>query len=200
MEKQTVLFDMDNCPVDFNGGIVRFVNQNHPHLEFSKENLHEWDVLELITCEIAKQETYLHMQAPGFFLNLEPVDEALVAYETLVGLGHTVRICTTPLPREWPVARMHSKRDKKKWVRKHLGLHAERNMIFSDDKRNVYGDVIIDDKPTLTAGAGKVRFRHWLIVDYLYNQTIPESQLLPIGRIHNDWSNWQEEFAKLKLI
>ena len=200
MKKQTVLFDMDNCPADFTGGIVRFVNQYHPHLDFSKEKLSDWDILELITCQIAKQETYLHMQAPGFFLNLDPIPEALTAYQTLVELGHRVRICTTPLPRSWPVARMHSKRDKKAWVRKYLGRRAEGNMIFSDDKREIYGDVIIDDKPTLTVGNTKTRFRNWLIVDNPYNQIIPESQLLPIGRINNDWSNWQEEFAKLELI
>lgn len=200
MRKQTVLYDMDGCKSDLVGSILSFLSRSHPELKLTREDINNYNIFSVISCEIAREAALMHMQSPGFFLNLEPIPEALTAYQTLVELGHTVRICTTPLPREWPVARMHSKRDKKKWVRKHLGIHAERNMIFSDDKRNVYGDVIIDDKPTLTAGPGRVRFRHWLIVDHPYNQFIPESQLLPIGRIQNDWSNWQEEFAKLELI
>lgn len=200
MRKQTVLYDMDGCKTDFTGAILSFLSRFHPELKITREDLDNYNVFSVISCEVAREAAQMHMRSPGFFLNLEPIPEAITAYQTLVALGHRVRICTAPLPREWPVARMYSKHDKKKWVRKYLGKQAERSIVFSDDKRNVYGDVIIDDKPTLTTGDGQIRFRNWLIVDHPYNQTIPESQLLPIGRINNDWSNWQEEFAKLELI
>ncbi|HMQ01680.1 MAG TPA: hypothetical protein PKD79_01260 [Candidatus Doudnabacteria bacterium] len=60
--------------------------------------------------------------------------------------------------------------------------------------------MIIDDKPDLTYLKTSIQFDHWLIVDHPYNRKLPDAQLLPSGRISSDWSNWQEEFAKLGLI
>src|SRR3989338_9420813 len=37
--------------------------------------------------------------APGFYLNLPPVNGSLEALKMLVELGHDVRICTSPLSR-----------------------------------------------------------------------------------------------------
>jgi hypothetical protein len=74
-------------------------------------------------------------------------------------------------------------------------------MIFSFDKTQIFADVIIDDKPSLTAGKEDIRFNHWAIVDHLYNRSLPENtKLLPIARIKNDWSNCDEVFAQLGLI
>lgn len=200
MRRQTILFDMDGCKVDFTGGILKFLLDHHPHATLQREDLHIWDFFSLIPCELARREAEEVMRSPGFFFNLEPIPEALTAYRALVESGHNVRICTTPVARDWPAARMRSMRDKTKWVEKYLGRQAAKKIIFSDDKTEVPADVIIDDKPHLTVGKTMIRFQHWVIVDHTYNRNLPDAHHLPISRINTDWSNWREEFAKLELI
>jgi 5'-nucleotidase len=200
MKRKDVLFDMDGCKVDFVGGILDFLKQCYPDIQLSREDLNHWDIFDFIHCEVARSSAIQYMQSPDFFLNLKPIPKAVEAFEALVALGHNVRVCTTPLPASWPVGRIHSIRAKSLWVRRVLGVKAAQNMIFAEDKTIHAADVIIDDKPTLTFGKTAIQFDHWLIVDHPYNRILPKASHLPCGRINNDWSNWQDEFAKVELI
>ncbi|HMQ01679.1 MAG TPA: hypothetical protein PKD79_01255 [Candidatus Doudnabacteria bacterium] len=134
MKQKDILFDMDGCKADFVGGIIRFLAASHPQVKLTREDLNHWDIFSLIPCEVARAAAVEYMQHPDFFFELDPVLEALVAYRRLVELGHNVRICTTPLPRQWPAGRMYSIRAKMLWVRKYLGRRAAANMIFTENK------------------------------------------------------------------
>jgi 5'-nucleotidase len=198
MKKQRVLFDMDGCLVDLLGKIGSFINEHHSHVPWSHIDLPSWDLFSTIPDTLARQEALEHMRSEGFFRSLELVDEAYHAYQELVEQGHDVRICTTPLVEDHCVE--HSMHDKREWVRWYLGSEAAGRMIFSFNKTEEEGDVIIDDKPTLTLNCKNIRFKHWLIVDHSYNRVLPDLEHKPIDRIKNDWSNWRKKFAKLNLI
>ena len=198
MIKQRVLFDMDGCLVNMIGGISAFISNNYKDIYWSNEHVLQWDIFSSIPDKIASVNAFEHMKSRGFFRNLEAVHQAIIAYQTLEKLGHNVAVCTTPLP--WDNYKEQSMSDKQEWVKQYLGDKAADKIIFSFDKTRECANIIIDDKPDLTLGKQDIKFKHWLIVDHVYNRNLPKVDFLPIGRILNDWSNWQEEFVKLELI
>lgn len=185
---------MDGCKARMTRGVVDHLNSRFPGLDWTDEHIKIWDFSE--DPEIFKAAIEC-MHTPGFFRSLLPYQGSLEAYWEAVDLGHEVYICTTPLPEPFTD---RCKFEKREWIKEYLGEKAARNMIFSFDKTVIETDVIIDDKPHLTVGSTEVKFRNWLIIDHPYNRTLPDCHKLPDGRIHNDWSNWREEFAKLELI
>jgi 5'-nucleotidase len=197
MKKQRILFDMDGCLADFVGGIILFVQINFPFISLTRDHCNEWDIFAKITDHRAQAEAIAHMCSPGFFRNLEPIKPALKAYHALVMAQHDVVICTTPL---WDQFEAQSRADKLGWLEEHIGQQAALTTIFSFDKTTEFADVIIDDKPNLTEGKSDIQFKNWIIVDHLYNQRMQSLGHYPVGRINNDWSNWEVEFAKLELI
>lgn len=198
MKKQNILFDVHGCIADFVGGCVEYVNLQYPEIVWDKTHVVTWEFWHGIPCDNAKDYIINGMAKHDFIANLPVIEEGLEAFQKLVRLGHDVRICTTPLLGE---SESSSKQAVTKWVEKYLGKTLAQKMIFSFDKTQIFADVIIDDKPSLTAGKEDIRFNHWAIVDHLYNRSLPENtKLLPIARIKNDWSNCDEVFAQLGLI
>lgn len=198
MRKQKILFDVHGCLADFAGGCIDALNKNYPTLGWTIEDIINWEFWNDIQDDDAKKYILEKMSTHGFISTLPVHREAQYVYEQLLDIGHNVRICTTPLPGK---KEKSSRKAVYAWVNFHLGTQAATNMIFSFDKTQVSGDVIIDDKPVLTSGKKNIQFRHWLIVDHPYNRNLPaDSTMFPVGRIKTDWSNWQEEFAKLELI
>ena len=198
MKKQDVLFDVHGCLADYTGGCVELLNRNFPDLNWSKDQVLNWDFWDSIPNREAANYLLGQMTKFSFISTLPVIHEAVFVYEHLLDLGHRVTICTTPLGGK---NERSSRRAVSEWVKFYLGNQAANRMVFSFDKTKIPADVIIDDKPLLTVYKTNIQFKHWLIVDHLYNQTLPEeSTLLPIGRINNDWTNWKEEFEKLELI
>lgn len=190
---------MDGCKADFVGEILRFLERYHPEHSLQRDRLTHWDIFSFITDRVAKEEAIKHMQSRDFFYELEPIPAAIDAFNFLVAQGHDVRICTTPISREFPAARLHSMIAKRRWVKEHLSSYAEKKMIFADDKSVISADVIIDDNPFLTHNKSFVKISRWLIVDHPYNQNLPAQILLPSGRINNDWSNFYQLCEEYKL-
>ena len=78
----------------------------------------------------------------GFFFDLEPIGKAVEATRELVSEGWEVFLCTSP----WPSS-PSSYSDKQEWVAEHMPFIDLRNLIMTQDKSMVVGDVLIDDKP-----------------------------------------------------
>lgn len=75
----------------------------------------------------------------GFFLNLEPIDNAIDGYDHICNY-FDVRILSSP-----SVMNPLSYTEKRAWVEKHLGIEAAKKMILSPDKSLLIGDYLIDD-------------------------------------------------------
>ncbi len=77
---------------------------------------------------------------PNIFLELEPMEGAIDAFETLCA-NYEVYILSTPM---WKVPESFT--DKRKWVERFLGKNAEKKLILSHNKGIVEGDYLIDDR------------------------------------------------------
>ncbi|ELW68324.1 5'(3')-deoxyribonucleotidase, cytosolic type [Tupaia chinensis] len=84
-------------------------------------------------------------EAPGFFLDLEPIPGALEAMREMSAMPDTeVFICTSPL-----LKYDHCVVEKYRWVEQHLGPEFVERIILTRDKTVVLGDLLIDDKDTI---------------------------------------------------
>lgn len=113
----------------------------------------------------------------SFYRSLEPMQGAKEALEKMLGLGHDVRICTAP-------KRSHTYcvPEKFAWVEEHLGQKWTERIILTRDKTLVHGDILIDDKPTITG----VHTPSWeqVFYDQPYNRAYDKRRLT--------WINYQE--------
>lgn len=80
---------------------------------------------------------------PGAYLEMEPVDGALKAISSIIGMGFEVWIATKP-----PTGIPFAYADKAAWVLKHLP-DLKRRIIITHDKGMLgdKGDFLIDDRP-----------------------------------------------------
>lgn len=121
--------------------------------------------------------------APGFFRDLPPVIGAIEAMNTMLELGHDVRICTAPIN-----AYRHCVTEKFEWVEKNLGMDFVHRMILTKDKTLVAGKFLIDDKPDIT-GSLSPQWLH-LLFERPYNKNVEAT------RPRINWANWQAIIAR----
>jgi 5'-nucleotidase len=114
--KKILYVDMDNVLVDFPSGI----NQISPQLQLEYEGRLD--------------------EVPGIFSLMEPLEDAISAFETLSDHYDTYILSTSPWenPTAWS--------DKLLWVKKHLGESAYKRLILSHNKHLNHGDYLIDDR------------------------------------------------------
>jgi 5'-nucleotidase len=114
--KKILYVDMDNVLVDFPSGI----NQISPQLQLEYEGRLD--------------------EVPGIFSLMEPLEDAISAFETLSDHYDTYILSTSPWenPTAWT--------DKLLWVKKHLGESAYKRLILSHNKHLNHGDYLIDDR------------------------------------------------------
>jgi 5'(3')-deoxyribonucleotidase len=80
---------------------------------------------------------------PGAYLQMEPIDGAIAAVHSLIGMGFEVWIATKP-----PTGIPHAYADKAAWVMKHLP-DLKRRLVITHDK-GLLGDrddFLLDDRP-----------------------------------------------------
>lgn len=99
----------------------------------------------------------------GFYSCLEPMPGALEGISTLQERGHEVIICTAP------VTSPYCAPEKLEWVARHLGTEMATHMIISKDKTLVRGDVLFDDRPSITGKLQPV-WTH-ILCDQPYNRS-----------------------------
>ena len=77
---------------------------------------------------------------PGIFSLMQPLDDAIDAYEKLSQKYDTYILSTAPWdnPSAWS--------DKIIWVKKYLGSSAHKRLILSHNKNLNFGDYLIDDR------------------------------------------------------
>lgn len=117
---------------------------------------------------------------PGFFANLPLIPGAKEGFFALLEMGHTVRICTSPLH-----IYGNCVNEKYEWVERYLGFEFTKLMILTKDKTLVKGDILIDDRPEIP-GVCIPEWEH-VIFDAPYNRHIKNRRRIT-------WGNWQSLF------
>lgn len=113
-----------------------------------------------------------------FYESLEPIDGALVALRALEGMGHEVFIVTSP----W-IYNPTCASQKIAWVREHLGDDWAKRTVITGDKTLVSGDILIDDKPTVT-GVAAPDWEH-IIFEQPYNLNVARKRRI------KSWLDWK---------
>jgi 5'-nucleotidase len=93
----------------------------------------------------ARSIIYEICSTPGFFASLPPVPGAREGMNALLDLGHSIRICTSPL-----LANPTGASEKFTWAATHLGPGWDARVTISKDKTVVRGHHLLDDKPSIT--------------------------------------------------
>ncbi|XP_021491169.1 5'(3')-deoxyribonucleotidase, cytosolic type isoform X2 [Meriones unguiculatus] len=143
-----VLVDMDGVLADFESGLLqgfrrRFPGDPHVPLEQRRGFLAS-EQYGALRPDLAEKVVSVY-EAPGFFLNLEPIPGAVDALREMNNMQDTeVFICTSPL-RKYD----HCVAEKYRWVEQHLGSQFVERIILTRDKTVVMGDLLIDDKDTI---------------------------------------------------
>ena len=164
MNKQLViLIDQDGVLADYTKKLLEETAREFPQLPVisARDSLH-FNTEQQFPREYGERIDALSLRE-GFILGLEPIEGALVGINTLLEMGHDVRICTSPKKTFNPCVL-----EKFAWVEKYLGQKWVERMILTRDKTLVHGDILIDDKPKIS-GVHSPSWQH-IIYDQAYNQ------------------------------
>lgn len=171
-----VLIDQDGVLADFNQGFeAAWRRAGHAYPVVPSTARRHFRLTDEYPADLRSDVEAIYT-APGFFRDLPPIPGALDAVHALLAQGHQVGICTSPLD-----AYRHCVTEKYEWVERHLGRAFLSRLILTKDKTLIHGDVLIDDKPTIT-GLRQPAWQH-VIYDQPYNRHVDGPRL--------DWSNWQ---------
>lgn len=176
--KKIILVDQDGVLANYLARFIEVWRSEHPEkilvpfersLEHDIEKNYPPEYRDIID-EIVVRE--------GFFGSFAPIDGAKEALETMLALGHDVRICTAP-------KRDHTfcVPEKLAWIDKYLGRKWAERTIITRDKTLVHGDILIDDKPNITGVVSRPSWEH-VFYDQPYNRRFGQRRL--------NWSNYKE--------
>ena len=110
----------------------------------------------------------------GFFLELQPLPDAISGVNHLQDLGYNMHFLTAPSYKN-----AHCYTEKRLWIEKHFGLDICKNLIIAQNKSLVMGDYLIDDrsegrKQNEFVGElihfGSDQFPSWIEVIHFFNQ------------------------------
>ncbi|KAM9750543.1 5'(3')-deoxyribonucleotidase, cytosolic type isoform 2-T2 [Dama dama] len=143
-----VLVDMDGVLADFEAGLLRGFLQRFPGEPYvpleERRGFLAREQYRALRPDLADKVASVY-EAPGFFLDLEPIPGALEAMREMNDMQDTqVFICTSPLMKY-----DHCVAEKYRWVEKHLGPQFVEHIIMTWDKTVISGDILIDDKEVI---------------------------------------------------
>jgi len=174
-----ILVDMDDVIADFEHALIDHLHNKHPRIPvvlyeerstfYSIENYPE------------KHKSYVRdvTHAQGFYHSFKPLPGAIKAVKEMAKAGHTIFFCTSPL-----LTSEHCLQEKRTWIKEHLGQEWLTRLIITSDKTLVQGDILIDDKATITGAAKPV----WTQILF----TAPYNRQSQAKYRLSHWSNWEK--------
>ncbi|XP_014644729.1 PREDICTED: 5'(3')-deoxyribonucleotidase, cytosolic type [Ceratotherium simum simum] len=179
---------MDGVLADFEAGLLRGFRRRfpgEPHVPLDeRRGFLACEQYRALRPDLADKVASVY-EAPGFFLDLEPIPGALEAMRQMNDIQDTeVFICTSPLRKyDYCVG------EKYRWVEKHLGPQFVERIILTSDKTVILGDLLIDDKDTIRGQEETPSWEH-ILFTCCHNQHLA---LPPTRRRLLSWSdNWRE--------
>lgn len=175
-----VLCDMDNTIVSFDEAFAKRWCELDPTFDPAWVRDRKEFEMELNFPQEWRPKAEAIMGTPGFYASFDPVEGALDALRQMVDSGWDVRLCTAPHPLQWE----DCVREKYEWVRKYLGESWLHRIIVVRDKTCIRGDVLIDDKPSVTGFYKEPEWAH-VLFDQSYNRNVEGAVRL------RRWSEWR---------
>ena len=176
MESKVILLDQDGVVADFERGFLacwqeRFPNRPHIALDqrttFYPRDQYPQEFRDDIAQLVAEE---------GFYLNLPPIEGAIIGVNQMIDSGHKVFICTSPL-----LAYIYCVPEKYSWVERYFGVEMVKNIIVAKDKTLIHGDFLVDDRPEIS-GVTHATWEH-IVFDQPFNRHVLNRRI--------QWDNWQ---------
>lgn len=178
----TVLVDMDGVLCRWQERFDKGLREGYPHIPiFPYEQVTSFKTQKFYADE-HRAEISEMMNTPGFYRELEPMEGAVEAIHAMADAGIQVFLCTAPY-----VTNKTCASEKMEWVETHLGAGYLNRTVITSDKTLVRGDVLIDDKPSIS-GAMEPVWKH-IVFDAPYNR----NQTPRLDR----WDEWQTVLAEV---
>jgi 5'-nucleotidase len=171
-----ILIDMDGTLVDWDKGFIDAWNKRS---SLDRSNY----CMELCVPPEFKKQAEDLMNGEDFFFNLPPMEGSLKAVREMEEEGLNVFLCTSPLKLS-----MYCAQDKINWVNKHLGESWLNKIIICQDKTEIRGDLLIDDKPAWN-NLNSI-WKH-VVFDAPYNKNLVDTPRLKI------WADWRSVILPL---
>ena len=118
------------------------------------------------------------MTDPGLYARLPVQPGAADALRGMRAAGLDVFLCTSP-----DLDNPSCASDKLAWAETHLGREFASQTIITKDKTAVRGDLLIDDKPSVT-GLFAPLWQH-VVFDHRYNRHVPGLRI-------RGWGSWRD--------
>ncbi len=155
---KTILIDVDGTIADIHTVWLDMYNKEYGD-NMTVDQITKWEMHELVKPECGKG-IYKFLSHPDFYKRTHPIDGAIWGVGELRRRGHKIVFVTSGV---FP--------EKERWV-EFLGFGGKRDIVFTEQKELVVGDIMIDDyQPNIKAWyeIGK----HAILFDRPWNQTTP---------------------------
>lgn len=187
LKGKTVLVDMDNTIVDWDGEFIRRYSeasgQDPLVVEKLVRNREKFEIEENFQASERAQVMEV-IASPGFYESLEPLSGAVEALHKMVDEGVDVKLVTAP----HPLCTGSCAREKFISVERLLGPEFLERMIITRDKTQVQGDLLVDDKPRVS-GSRTPSWKH-VLFSQSYNQGMEGKGRLSV------WTEWADTLSK----
>jgi len=131
-----------------------------------------------------REEAKQVMMSPGFFRHLPAFPNAIKEVIKMEQAGFQIWFCTSPL-----LGHPTCCQEKLEWIQEHFGEEYVKRVILCQDKTTVRGDILVDDKPTIT-GLHNPTWQQ-CIFNAPYNQAQTDLPRM------SEWSDWETPLKKV---
>lgn len=168
-----ILMDMDEVLFDMIEDWLYLYNLKFNDT-LTKEQILHWDTYRFVKEECGL-EIYSLLKHEGLFRNLKPAKYAQEVVQRLMDNGFDIRVVSDS-PNGYSYCSGYASKgnpadDKRQALKEHFPMINQKNVIFASEKWYVYGDVMVDDKPS-TFETFRNLNRNAILVDQPYNQEI----------------------------
>lgn len=183
---QTILIDMDGVLADWELLFDNDCRRFFPQFEWPEVYTRTTFDLTAGISQAQIDATYMVMDRPGFYVDLQPLPGAGRALNEMVAAGFNVVICTSPTTTNATCAS-----DKLNWMNEHIGQGWADRTIITKDKTLVRGDILIDDKPDIHGSM--VPTWEQVLFTQSYNTELTDRRRL------DRWEDWPTLFETARV-
>ena len=133
-----IYLDMDEVICDFLEKLIKEYNSTY-NKDIKKEDIKEWQLEKYVG-----KEGIALFHKPGFFADLEPIDQSLEVIRLLQYLGKEMFVISSP-------TNEHCFYDKYRWIKEYMPFFPVENLILVKNKGDllsqIKGGILFDDCP-----------------------------------------------------